>query len=620
MIIITTKSSLNLKAILAFLFVCFLFNFTAQSQESNNEEIKRIQRSIFIFNFAQQVSWSNLEELDQFKIGVLGPDRTIIDLKSLSLKRRIFNKPVQVVNFNAVKDIGNIQVLYVNNHYNYNINYILNKIANKNILLITEDYNYNTSMINMVNVDNSFEYEINEKSIEREGFQTAESLGEHAITSSDKWKLLYKDASKNLNKTKDTSALQEVIIKNSEKEIRDKTKTILDKNNVIDTISIKLNDQKNWINQLNKYNRIQNKKIEDKIAIEKQLEQIIDSQIDTLKSQSETIRESNEKIKVQNDFLTTLYQDIEKKQAILKENDSQISKLKLFNYLLAALALLTLIAFYSIYRMYVSNKKYLQVLKQKNAVIYKQTQELASQNKELEQFAYITSHDLKEPLNTISGLIVLLLDEYEDKLDEDGQMSLNFINESSLRMKSLIDSLLEYSRLGKIKEYNAINTSTLMEAIKIDLGSMISKSNAKITTKNLPIITGSDIEIRLLFQNLISNSVKFIDANTTPNIMISCIKTEDEESQEYWQFAVTDNGIGIPENYQDRIFAIFQRLHNREKYEGTGIGLAHCKKIVESHGGKIWLQSKEGIGTTFYFTIPVETNATFLAAENKRKA
>jgi len=255
--------------------------------------------------------------------------------------------------------------------------------------------------------------------------------------------------------------------------------------------------------------------------------------------------------------------------------------------------------------MYISNKKYLKILKQKSAVIYKQTQKLASQNKELEQFAYITSHDLKEPLNTISGLIVLLLEEYEDKLDEDGQMSLNFINESSLRMKSLIDSLLDYSRLGKIKEYNAIHTSNLIEAIKIDLGGMISKAKAKITTKNLPIITGSDVEIRLLFQNLISNGIKFIDPNTTPNIMISCIKTEDEELHKYWQFAVTDNGIGIPENYQDRIFAIFQRLHNREKYEGTGIGLAHCKKIVESHGGKIWLQSKEGIGTTFYFTIPI---------------
>lgn len=605
MIVITTKSSLRLKATLAFLFFCFLFNATVQSQESNSEEIKRLQRSIFIFNFAQQVSWSNLDNLDQFKIGVLGPDRTIIDLKSLSLKRRIFNKPVQVVNFNGINDIGNIQVLYVNNHYNYDVNHILNKIANKNILLITEDYNYNASMINMVNVDNSFEYEINRNSLEREGFQTAESLASHAITSSQKWKLLYKDVSKSLNQTKDTSALQEAIIKNSEKEILDKTKTILDKNNEIDTISVKLNDQKNWINQLNQYNKIQNKQIEDKIAIEKQLEQIINSQIDTLKSQSETIRESNEKIKVQNDFLTTLYQDIEKKQGILNENDSQISKLKLFNYLLAALALLTLIAFYSIYRMYISNKKYLKILKQKSAVIYKQTQKLASQNKELEQFAYITSHDLKEPLNTISGLIVLLLDEYEDKLDEDGQMSLNFINESSLRMKSLIDSLLDYSRLGKIKEYNPIHTSNLIEAIKTDLGSMINKSNAKITTKHLPIITGSDVEIRLLFQNLISNGIKFIDPNTTPNIMISCIKTEDEELHKYWQFAVTDNGIGIPENYQDRIFAIFQRLHNREKYEGTGIGLAHCKKIVESHGGKIWLKSKEGIGTTFYFTIPV---------------
>jgi signal transduction histidine kinase len=604
MIKVTNKYSLSIKAVLALLLLSFLFNVSVQAQETNNEEIKRLQRSIFIFNFSQQVSWSNLDNLDQFKIGVLGSDRTIIDLKSLSQKRRIFNKPVHVINFSAVKDIEDIQVLYVNNKYNYHIESILAQIASKNILLITEDYNYNTSMINMVNVANSFEYEINKQSLENEGFEIAESLGNNAINSSDKWKLLYKDASKNLNQTKDSSALQEEIIKNSEKEILDKTKTILVKNNIIDTISTKLNDQKNWITQLNKYNKIQNKKIEDRIAIEKQLEQIINSQIDTLKSQSQTIKESDEKIKVQNDFLTTLYQDIEKKQTILEQNDNQISKLKLFNYLLAALVLLTLIACYSIYRMYTSNKRLLRTLKQKNTVIYNQTKELASQNKELEQFAYITSHDLKEPLNTISGLIVLLLDEYEDKLDEDGKMSLNFINESSLRMKSLIDSLLEYSRLGKIKEYNPINTTHLIEAIKVDLGSMISKSNAKVSSKNLPVITGSEIEIRLLFQNLISNGIKFIDANTTPNIMISCIKTEDEASKKYWQFAVTDNGIGIPENYQDRIFAIFQRLHNREKFEGTGIGLAHCKKIVESHGGKIWLTSKEGIGTTFYFTIP----------------
>lgn len=604
MILITNKFTLNLKTTFSFLLVCFLFIVSAQSQESNNEEIKRLQRSIFIFNFTQQVSWSNLEEIDQFKIGVLGPDRTIIDLKSLSLKRRIFNKPVQIVNFNTVKDIENIQVLYVNNRYNFDIHYILNKINSKNILLITEDYKYNASMINMVNVGNSFEYEINTTNIEREGFKTAQSLSNNAITSSEKWKLLYKDASENLNKTKDSSALQNQIIKNSEKELKKITETILDKNNEIDTISLKLNDQKNWINQLDKNNKLQSKKLEDKFVIEKELEQIIDLQIDTLKFQNETIKRSNEKIKIQNDFLATQLQDIEKKQIILKQNDSQISKLKLFNYLLVALFLLTLIACYSIYRMYISNKKFLKKIKQKNAIIYKQTQELSSQNKELEQFAYITSHDLKEPLNTISGLIVLLLEDYDDKLDEDGKMSLNFINESSLRMKTLIDSLLEYSRLGKIKEYKPINTSNLIDAIKADLGNMLSKSNATITTKDLPTITGSKIELRLLFQNLISNAVKFIKANTTPNIAITCIKTQ-RQSIEYWQFAVKDNGIGIPKNYQDRIFAIFQRLHNREEYEGTGIGLAHCKKIVESHGGTIWLESEEGNGTTFYFTIPV---------------
>ena len=604
MIILIKNFSLNLKTTFSLLFALLFFTTSLQSQESSNEEIKRLQRSIFIFNFAQQVSWSNLEELEQFNIGVLGPDRTIIDLKSLSLKRKIFNKPVQVVNFNAVKNIKNIQVLYVNNRYNYDINYILNKITTKNILLITEDCKYNSSMINMVNVGNSFEYEINTSNINREGFKTAKNLNDNAISSSEKWKLLYKDASENLNKTKDSSALQNVIIKNNKKEIKEITETVLAKNNQIDTISSQINNQKDWINQLSKDNRLQSKKLEDKIIIKKQLGQIISSQIDTLNIQNEAIRKSNEKINIQNDFLAKQLKDIEEKQVILNQNDSRISKLKSFNYLLATLALLTIIVCYSIYRMYISNKKFSNSLEQKNAVIYKQTQELASQNKELEQFAYITSHDLKEPLNTISGLIVLLLEDYEDKLDDDGKMSLNFINESSLRMKTLIDSLLDYSRLGKVKEYKPINTTKLIDDLKIDLGSMISKSNAKITNKDLPTIIGSEIELRLLFQNLISNGVKFIDNKTSPEINISCIKTNDN-IQEYWQFAVKDNGIGIPENFQDRIFAIFQRLHNREEYEGTGIGLAHCKKIVEAHGGTIWLESEEGKGTTFNFTIPI---------------
>lgn len=223
---------------------------------------------------------------------------------------------------------------------------------------------------------------------------------------------------------------------------------------------------------------------------------------------------------------------------------------------------------------------------------------LSNKNAELEQFSYITSHDLQEPLNTIISFSNLLEIE-QDKLGEVGQKSIEVIKTSANRMKEFIISLLEYSRVGSDKEKTQVDVVQLIENLKTDLSDIIEKSQATINYIGKPLkITAFETDLKILFQNLIINGIKYIDEKTLPIITIDF----EEESDQY-KFSVTDNGIGIPEDQFGKIFEVFQRLHSRDKYSGTGIGLAYCKKVVELHNGEIWLDSVEGKGSTFYFSL-----------------
>ena len=231
--------------------------------------------------------------------------------------------------------------------------------------------------------------------------------------------------------------------------------------------------------------------------------------------------------------------------------------------------------------------------------IESQNKRLQIQNKELEQFSYIASHDLQEPLRTLISFAELLKEEYSGKLDENADIYLNYILQSSGRMQNLVKGLLDYTRIGKERELSSVDCKLLIYQILTDLQLSISESEALITVKELPIINAFAIELRLLFQNLISNALKFRRKGIAPEIEISAI-----DKDKYWLFALKDNGIGIDKNDKEKIFIIFKRLHNRGEYEGTGIGLSHSKKIVELHGGQIWVESNLGEGSTFYFTIP----------------
>jgi PAS domain S-box-containing protein len=227
------------------------------------------------------------------------------------------------------------------------------------------------------------------------------------------------------------------------------------------------------------------------------------------------------------------------------------------------------------------------------------TKQLEAKNKELEQFTFIASHDLQEPLRTVSNYIEILKEDYGDKLDEQGNKFLNTIDNASKRMKALVSALLDYSRLGMAKEISPVNCNEVLQHVLIDLENLIRTTKTKITcAAQLPIIYGVETELRQLFQNLISNAIKFSKKDCLPKINIECKKKETQ-----WQFSITDNGIGIEPENLGRIFNIFQRTEITKNYEGYGIGLANCKKIVEVHGGKIWVESQVDYGSTFYFIL-----------------
>ena len=242
-------------------------------------------------------------------------------------------------------------------------------------------------------------------------------------------------------------------------------------------------------------------------------------------------------------------------------------------------------------------------LKRLNEQLEAKAKELASSNQELEQFAYVASHDLQEPLRMVSNFLMQIEKKYVDILDERGKSYIHFAVDGAQRMRQMILDLLEFSRAGRRTEIREeVDLNLLVKNILHLHQKQIQETKAIVKTGELPKVAVAQTAIRQVFQNLISNSLKYnqLDKGITPEISITAKYLGDS-----WQFEVKDNGIGIEPQYFERIFIIFQRLHDRSQYSGTGIGLAITRKLIESLQGKIWIESEPGKGTSFFFTIPV---------------
>lgn len=232
--------------------------------------------------------------------------------------------------------------------------------------------------------------------------------------------------------------------------------------------------------------------------------------------------------------------------------------------------------------------------------------ELIRSNQDLQQFAYVASHDLQEPLRNVASCLQLLQAEYKNRLDAEADQYIHYAIEGAVRMKALIQDLLAYSRVGtKGKPLKPTDCEQILTATVENLRFAITETGAVITHDPLPTIHADDTQLLQVFQNLIGNAIKF-RRDDPPSIHVSAAKNKDD-----WIFSVKDNGIGIDSRYIDRIFVIFQRLHKRSQYDGTGMGLAVVKRVVERHGGRVWVESQLGKGTTFYFMMPEKGMQTF---------
>lgn len=227
--------------------------------------------------------------------------------------------------------------------------------------------------------------------------------------------------------------------------------------------------------------------------------------------------------------------------------------------------------------------------------------DLTRSNVELEQFAYIASHDLQEPLRKIASFTEILGERYADSLDETGRQYMHYVIDGAKRMQNLIRDLLTYSRVGSGElDIEPISSEEIVREVVKDIELAIQEKKVAVQLGVLPIVPADVAQLRQLFQNLIGNAVKFA-GETSPKVEIGAVREGND-----WLFTVSDNGIGLNPEYAEKIFVIFKRLHTREAYPGTGIGLALCKKIVERHGGRIWVESELGKGARFRFTLPAE--------------
>ncbi|WP_329264294.1 CHASE3 domain-containing protein [Streptomyces sp. NBC_01478] len=245
-----------------------------------------------------------------------------------------------------------------------------------------------------------------------------------------------------------------------------------------------------------------------------------------------------------------------------------------------------------------------EVLGRQAAELDAQAVELRRSNAELEQFAYVASHDLQEPLRKVASFCQLLEKRYGDQLDARGQQYIDFAVDGAKRMQVLINDLLTFSRVGRLDDTRErVGLGPALDKALRNLATAVEESDARIDRPEaMPEIVGDPTLLTMLWQNLVGNALKFRHPDRTPHVSVTC--DPDPENPGMWRLSVTDNGIGIPEEFKDKVFVIFQRLHSRDAYGGTGIGLALCKKIVEHHGGRIWIDTEAGEGVRFCFTLP----------------
>lgn len=580
------------KGLLVFIvmsFCCFKATF---SQDIESRIVKE-KRAIFVINLIEQVKGFKLSN-NNFKIGVLNDDQMLGVFERVAKFRSIKKREVLIKKINRIDEVNTVNAIYVHSNSSSNIDSLLKKVRGKSILLITE---YSDSIDNMINItlyQNNFYVEVNSINLVRNGLKPSPSLQQTSLNSIKKLNtLLQHEAKKENNEKKELKVSKDIL----EEEVEEAYARIETKDNII-------SKEKDNVFKLQEKNKIKDSELKEKTLTLEGFEKNYELQQKLLNAKTVEIHEKKQEIVNQDKILSDQKSLINKQQGVLTNQKIALDNQNRINLLFAIIGILSLCFMAYIFKVSANRKSLLKRLKEKHREVARKSTALERQNKELEQFAYIASHDLQEPLHTVTSFADFMYEDYADVLDDEGKDNLTYIKNGCDRMGVLIKSLLDYSRIGSERKLEYKDSKEIVNTIIEDFNALITETEAKITFGKMPMILAYSTELRMLFQNIISNAIKFRKPNTIPRVRIEGEKLDGtEEYSHRWMFKIKDNGIGIANEHQKKIFDIFQRLHTRENYEGTGIGLAHCKKVVMFHHGEIWVNSAVGKGTTFNFTI-----------------
>jgi signal transduction histidine kinase len=588
----------------------FLLQVNVAAQDNEQEKIKNKQRVSYIYNFTKYIDWENLDSQSEFVIGILGENNAALvnEFNEIASQKKIKNLPVVIKTFGSAEEITPTNILYLNKKDNYELTPLLEQLYYNHCLLVTEGYPFRVSMINFIEIDDEFHFEISQEKINRAALLVDPALLTFSIQSTADWNLLYdrlleekktvQDQELELKKLNEEIIIQKEEIENQENQL---SATLAE----IEVQKLLLDDQENVISQQKKDINKQLQRLQalaisiaENEKANKDLLKTFEKQYANIVDQERELTEQYEILKHQKNEIEAQERKIQSQKSTLDIQGGEIKQQRLTLYIFLAFLIF---AIFFLFYMYRANKR----RKESEHKLHLRNEELIALNKSLDSFTYRVSHDLKAPIINVKNMISMLQEFVDQSANPMLPDIFSNLNASTDRLENTIIDMLHLTRIERIEEAKSIITpKAVLDKIIPDYHGELQQINGQLTNQiGADIqIYASDIELKSIFQNLITNSIKYRHPDRPLKINVQA-----SVKNSICTIVYADNGIGIDlKKFEGKLFNMFERFNKDTKIEGTGVGMYIINKLVETNKGKIELNSTVGKGLTYHISLPTK--------------
>jgi len=606
----TVKNFLAFKLLLIIFLSIFLTN-SVYAQQLSEAQIK----SVYLYHFFSYIEWEHESDIEQFAIGFLGEEPEMFDeLRNMATSKKAKNKPIKVIKITPSDTAPKIQMLYICASENYNLRSIAMLFSHKNILLITNQCDDKTLiMINFVYSEkDKVQFQVNKPSIMQENLRLDPKMLLMGGTEFDVAELYYK-MEKEVFNSKATILKQQNTLNELNNKLESQNKKIAERENQLIHIQAKYNDISDSLILLSnefesKKDALNGKETEMALLLKniKEFTVNLNQQKEKIQSINLEIKEKEKRILEQDNTMEEQSRQINLHQKKEVRQDKTIKNQHYINLMIIIVLLFVVIITFQYFISLKKEKKTNKLINEQNNQLIQTASELKlakdgveAVNKELEAFAYSVSHDLRAPLRSIDGFSQIIVEDYQDKIDEQGKSYLERIRSASQRMAQLIDDMLNLSRVSRAEmNIRQVNLGKMAQEIADDLLITYPERKAEFIIQDGIKVQGDSHLLRIVLENLLGNAWKYTSKHTSAHIEFG-VQQQDGKLV----YFIRDDGAGFEMDYVHKLFGAFQRLHSSTDFPGTGVGLATVQRVIHRHGGKVWAEGEVEKGATFYFTL-----------------